>query len=161
MVVQCLFLTMTIFRAYPHLPLPKIESNISRFNASLSLAGIKSITPIPLRVSWPWEAMDTPASLLPELSPVRLEPECKGICTLSRLFRALGWEKWAWPFSFCEHDRGCLKLTERLGTIFCTRFLRVLGLHFTTSERGASLSGLNQKLKHFGVKQKPPPGPKK
>lgn len=54
-------------------------------------------------------------------------------------------------------------MPQRLGKIFWTRFLRVLGLDFTTSEEGASLSGLNQEeeLKHFGVKQKPPPGLKK
>lgn len=53
--------------------------------------------------------------------------------------------------------------TVRLGTIFWNRFLRELGLDFTTSGKDASLSGLNQEeeLKRFEVKQKPPPGLKK
>lgn len=89
----------------------------NRKHYSLSLIDFKTITPIPLRVFWPWEVMGAPASLLPELSSMQLEPEwmneCKGICTLSLLFRALGWEKWAWPSSFCEHGCGCLKLWHR------------------------------------------------
>lgn len=54
-------------------------------------------------------------------------------------------------------------VTQRLGTIFWNRFLRELGLDFTTSGKDASLSGLNQEeeLKRFEVKQKPPPGLKK
>lgn len=48
---------------------------MARFKASLSLIDFKAITPIPLRVCWPWEAMSTPALLLPELSPMQLELE--------------------------------------------------------------------------------------